>query len=162
VAIGGAIGAVPGAVGLAVYLDPLRRSATGGLNVKVATLDAVPADGVPRKFSVYASRVDAWTKTPEAPVGAVYLRRTGAQQVEAFNVICPHAGCFVDYVPEKTCYLCPCHNSVFALDGKVASADSPAPRGLDQLKCTLQNGAEVWVDFQNYQAGTAVQKPLGA
>ena len=174
VAIGGVLGAVPVASGVAFYLDPLLRNAdgpAGGVKVRVTTLDALPDDGVPRRFPILASRVDAWTKTPEAPIGAVYLLRTKdtATPVTAFSVICPHAGCFVDYVPAlpdyapaQPGYLCPCHNSTFKLDGAVAGLKSPSPRGLDALPCSIENGNEVWVLFQNFQAGTPEKVPLGA
>ncbi len=173
VAIGGVLGAVPVASGVALYLDPLLRNSSGnsdGVKVRVTTLDALPADGVPRRFPILASRVDAWTKTPEAPIGAIYLSRPADAQssVKAYNVICPHAGCFVDYVaalpdaPAQAGYLCPCHNSTFQLNGAVAGRTSPAPRGLDELECSIENGNEVWVRFQNFQAGTADKVPLGA
>ncbi len=174
VAIGGVLGAVPVVSGAALYLDPLLHNSGGdvnGVKVRVTTLDALPDDGVPRRFPILASRTDAWTKTPDAPIGAVYLLRTkdATAPVTAFSVICPHAGCFVDYVktlpdysPTQPGFLCPCHNSTFKLDGAIAGASSPAPRGLDSLQCTIENGNEVWVRFQNFQAGTPNKVPLGA
>jgi len=174
VAIGGVLGAVPVASGVALYLDPLLRNSSGnfnGVKVRVTTLEALPEDGVPRRFPILASRVDAWTKTAESPIGAVYLLRTKDAQkpVKAYNVICPHAGCFVDYVPAlpeaasgQPGYFCPCHNSTFKLDGSIAGQSSPAPRGLDELECSIENSNEVWVQFQNFQAGTADKVPLGA
>src|SRR5437870_5037199 len=95
-AIGAVLGLAPVAAGVRMLLDPLRRrGATGGF-VRVASLDAVPADGVPRKFPVLADREDAWNKFQQVPVGAVYLRRTAEGKLDALNVVCPHAGCFVD------------------------------------------------------------------
>jgi len=157
--IGGVIGIVPFVSGLIVYLDPLRRksSATGPL--RVAALDALPPDGIPRKFQVLATRVDAWNRMPDVPVGAVYLRRTADNKVEAFNVVCPHAGCFVDFVPEKGKYHCPCHNSSFTVAGKIADPASPSPRGLDSLEVQVRDGKEIWVNFQNFQAGRAEKIP---
>src|SRR5688500_5811025 len=110
--IGGLITLVPAAAGLLVYLDPLRKKKTSGTGgaIRVTSLNALPNDGIPRKFPVIADKSDAWNKYPKVPVGAVYLRRTGDTEIQAFNVVCPHAGCFVDYTPEKNCYLCPCHN----------------------------------------------------
>ncbi len=174
VALGGALTAVPVAAGVGFYLDPLLRAqpgGTAGIKVKVTTLDALPDDGVPRQFKVLASQVNGWTKTPETAIGAVFLIRTrGAQPpVKAFNVACPHAGCFVEYVsqipdytPPSPGYFCPCHNSSFQLDGQIARAGSPASRGLDELECFIQNGNEVWVHYQNFQAGAAAKVPLGA
>src|SRR5439155_4467919 len=50
---------VPFASGLAVFLDPLRRKSQSGEFVSVASLNALPDDGAPRKFPVIASRTDA-------------------------------------------------------------------------------------------------------
>jgi Rieske Fe-S protein len=56
-------------------------------------------------------------------------------------------------------YLCPCHNSTFALDGKINDPDSPAPRGLDELAVEVRKNGEVWVKFQNYRAGVSEKIP---
>jgi menaquinol-cytochrome c reductase iron-sulfur subunit len=128
--------------------------------VRVATLEALPADGVPRKFPVLADREDAWNKFQRVPVGAVYLRRTAEGKLEALNVVCPHAGCFVDFIAARGKFLCPCHNSTFAVDGAIADAKSPAARGLDSLTVELRNEREVWVKFQNFEAGKAVKVSL--
>jgi Rieske Fe-S protein len=94
-------------------------------------------------------------------VGAVFLRRTpGESPVQAFNVICPHAGCLVDYTPGEDSFLCPCHNSRFALDGRVENQASPSPRGLDALETVVRNGDEVWVRFRNFRVGIKEKVPV--
>jgi menaquinol-cytochrome c reductase iron-sulfur subunit len=160
VVIGGIVTAIPIAAGLPVILDPLRRPSQAGQPIKVTTLDALPSDGLPRKFSIISSRSDAWTRYESVPIGAVYLRRLAGDQVEALNVVCPHAGCFVDYQPSKSAFFCPCHNSRFAQDGTIADKDSPSPRGMDRLEVELRDGKEVWVRFQNFRSGQAKQEPL--
>jgi menaquinol-cytochrome c reductase iron-sulfur subunit len=158
--LGAVVTLVPFAAGLALWLDPVRRKAqAGGQLVRVAPLSALPDDGVPRKFNVLASRVDAWNKSPESVVGAVYLRRVKGEKPRAFNVVCPHAGCFVDYMESKSSYLCPCHNSTFAVDGKINDPRSPAPRGLDELEVEVRPNSEVWVKFQNFRAGVTDKIP---
>ena len=160
VAIGAIAGLLPAAAGLVVFLDPLRRKSAAGSAVRVASLEALPADGQPVKFPVLATRVDAWNKFREVPIGAVYLRRTDKGRVEAFNVVCPHAGCFVDFLPERGRYLCPCHNSTFTIAGKIDDPSSPAARGLDSLDVEIRNEKEVWVKFQNFEAGSAQKVPV--
>lgn len=157
--IGGVVGIVPAIAGLIVFLDPLRRKTAADGPIRVASLGALPKDGRPYKFPIIARRVDAWNKFPEVPVGAVYLRRTGERQIEALNVVCPHAGCFVDFVPSRECFLCPCHNSTFALDGKINEAKSPSPRPLDTLPVEIR-GDEIYVQFQNFRSGVAEKIPL--
>ena len=159
IVIGGVIKAAPIAAGVRVLVDPLRQKAAGGQVVKVTTLDSLPTDGTPRKFAILASRTDAWNRFPDAPVGAIYLRRTANNGVEALNVVCPHAGCFVDFRVEKKGYYCPCHNSLFAMDGKIADPKSPAPRGLDTLKTEVK-GNEIWVEFQNFRTGMKEKRPV--
>src|SRR5688572_28862611 len=135
---GAIAGVVPLLSGLALLFDPLRRKSAGSQAIRIASVNSIPADGTPRKFPVLASRTDAWNKSPQTPIGAVYLRRTGSNAVKAFNVVCPHAGCFVEYVRARNGYYCPCHKSTFALDGAIASA-SPARRGLDELEVEIRN-----------------------
>lgn len=160
VLIGGLAGIVPAVSGLFVLLDPLRRKSMAGDAVLVASLASLPEDGVPRKFAVIADHTDAWNRMPQVPVGAVYLRRAGETKVQAFNVVCPHAGCFVDYVAAKKGYHCPCHNSSFTLDGRIGDPKSPSPRGLDELEVEIRNDSEIWVRFRNFRAGTAEKIPV--
>lgn len=159
IAIGGAVVAVPAVAGLVAWSDPLRRVTGVAGFVKVATLDALPADGIPRRFAVVADKVDAWTRMPSVPVGAVYLRRTAEKVIAALNTVCPHAGCAVDYQSARGCYFCPCHNSTFGVDGSINDPNSPSPRAMDSLEVDLR-GNEVWVRFQNFQAGHADKRPV--
>jgi menaquinol-cytochrome c reductase iron-sulfur subunit len=160
IAIGGLITLVPAAAGLFVFFDPLRRKSASGGAVLVASLGSLPENGEPRKFPVLATKVDAWNRSPNVPIGAVYLQRFKDGQVRALNVVCPHAGCFVDFRPAKGHYHCPCHDSTFSTDGKVLDPKSPSPRPLDDLKVEIRNGTEIWVTFQNYRAGTHEKIPV--
>jgi menaquinol-cytochrome c reductase iron-sulfur subunit len=155
----GAAVLVPFCAAILALTDPLRAKGGVGEPVKITTLDAIPADGLPRKFPVHASRIDAWNKFQNVPIGAIYLRRTGAQ-VEALNVVCPHAGCFIDFSPAKRKFICPCHNSSFTMDGKIANPKSPSPRGMDALPVEVQPDGTVWVTFQNFRAGTRDKIPV--
>lgn len=152
--------AVPTGAGLNAFLQPLRVSSDGaGILRRLTTLEALPADGIPRRFQVVADRVNVWNRTPGVPVGAVYLVRRGEKEIKAFNVTCPHAGCVVDFAPDKHAFLCPCHNSTFALDGAVNDPKSPSPRGLDELAVEIREGREVWVRFQNFRVGVHERVP---
>lgn len=158
--ISAVIGIIPGLAGLTVIFDPLLRKSSAGGFVRVTSLAALPNDGLPRRFSVMADRSDVWNKFPDTPIGAVYLRRTGETSAEALNVVCPHAGCFVDFVAARRGYFCPCHNSSFALDGKINDPKSPSPRAMDKLEVEVRNGSEIWVRFQNFEAGKKEKHPV--
>lgn len=154
-----AVGA-PAAVGTRVFLDPLTRLKTVENFVKVTTLDTLPEDGTPVQFPVLADRRDAWTKFTQVPIGAVFLQRQTKDKLLALSVVCPHAGCFVDYVEEQQGFLCPCHNSLFLKDGGLKDEQSPSPRPLDTLEVQVRNRNEVWVRFQDFQLGVTEKKPV--
>lgn len=156
--IGGLVGIVPFAAGMATFLDPLlrRKKAAGegeSTSRRVASLAAIPTDGTPVQVPVTADLTDAWNREPNQPIGAVYLRRVG-DKVECFNAICPHAGCFVGYAADRQVFQCPCHTSSFKLDGE-RIMPSPSPRNMDALAVDqekLKQG-EVWVQFENFYPG---------
>lgn len=152
----------PLAVGIVTFLSPLfKRSSTS--KVRVALLDQVPDDGMPRAFPVITDRIDAWTKYPAQRIGSVYLiRKPGEEKPLALTAKCPHAGCFVGYTPGDSLFRCPCHTSAFNLDGTRARGDAEvAPRGMDHLPVELVSIAtadggktnEVWVEFIDFQTG---------
>lgn len=165
--IGGFVGLFPLAAGLFTFANPLRSrkgaaaSGQSGRLVRIATLAALPDDGVPRQFPVIADRQDAWTRYQNEAIGAVYLcRQPGSEEIQAFNATCPHAACFVAFNRDRDAYQCPCHDSVFGVDGKLNSG--PSPRGLDQLDAELRptgEQKEIWVRYVDYYAGIEEKKP---
>ncbi len=61
-----------------------------------------------------------------------FLVRLNDGRLLALSRRCPHLGCTVNYQPSGQVFLCPCHQSRFALTG--AYLAGPAPRGLYALK----------------------------
>jgi Rieske Fe-S protein len=157
IVVGGLISVSPFAVGLVAIFDPLRRKRAQGGFIRVATLDAL-SDDAPRFFQVIADKHDAWNYYPKEPLGGVYLRKNGTGEVECLNASCPHAGCNVDFVPAKSVFKCPCHNSTFEPDGqRIDPEHCPSPRALDTLEIDqekLKQTGEIYVRYQNFRAGT--------
>ncbi len=161
VVLGGLAWLAPILSGMAALLYPLRQKGAAGEPVRLASLDSLPADGTPRRVPVIAPRVNAWS-TSEEPVGAVYLRRTGPAEVLALQVVCPHAGCTVEFQPLPSDsgggapgFVCPCHKALFDLEGRRLPGANPSPRDMDQLEVEIRAGDQVWVHFQNFLLGTA-------
>lgn len=129
----------PVGIGLASFLSPLFRKSQSA-QVRVALLEQVPDDGVPRFFPVTAERIDAWTRHPAQRVGAVYLvRKAGEAKPVAFTAKCPHAGCFIGFTPGEELFKCPCHTSSFKLDGTRARGDAEvSPRDMDELPVEIR------------------------
>jgi cytochrome b6-f complex iron-sulfur subunit len=63
-------------------------------------------------------------------------------RVYAVNALCPHQECLVNWKPEKAVFLCPCHGSTFAADGKYLQG--PANKDLQTFPAKLE-GEMVWV-----------------
>ncbi len=61
-----------------------------------------------------------------------FLVRLSGGQLLVLSRRCPHLGCTVNYQPSQNIFLCPCHQSRFALNGAYLSG--PAPRGLYELR----------------------------
>ena len=165
VTIGALVGIVPIAVGVATFLNPLRKSVKAKQRpegsdaegfYRVTALESLGE--TPQAFKIIADRKDAWNRFPKEAIGAVYLSRIGTGDVRAFNVSCPHLGCAVDWRPAKHAYHCPCHNSAFGPDG-TRSPESPSARDLDSLLVKIEGG-QVWVKFQNFKAGETEKKPV--
>jgi Rieske Fe-S protein len=91
----------------------------------------------------------------DVTLGAVWLIRRGAE-VQAFSTVCPHAGCAVDWDAHKREFACPCHASAFGPDG--ARVAGPAPRGMDQLDCSVSED-RVRVAWRRYRQGVPGKEP---
>lgn len=150
---------VPLAAGLAFFADPVlrRRSTMKGATadgyLPVAKVADLPADGTPVRYSLIADKIDAWNLFRQQTVGTVYLRKIEGQVI-AFNDVCPHLGCKVDYKPADGTFFCPCHASRFNLEG-VRQNEIP-PRDMDRLEYREEDGV-VWVKYQNFQRGKAAK-----
>lgn len=80
------------------------------------------------------NRVDGWKVLSEK--GTAWVVKHSDNSVTAFGPQCTHLGCAYHWDDRKDQFLCPCHNSLFAMDGKVISG--PAPRPLDRYATKLQ------------------------
>lgn len=80
----------------------------------------------------------------EFPGGvAGLLFRTKSGELGAVNAVCTHAGCIVNWSgqdPAKA-FGCPCHGSVFTIDGKVERG--PAAKPLAHYAVKMSNGDAV-------------------
>ena len=57
-------------------------------------------------------------------------------EVRAFNAVCTHVECTVEYRPNRGDIFCNCHNGVYDLNGQNVSG--PPPRPLEAYKVTLR------------------------
>jgi menaquinol-cytochrome c reductase iron-sulfur subunit len=88
----------------------------------------------PVEMSFRRNRVDGWKVISEK--STAWVVKQADNSVVAFGPQCTHLGCAYHWEEGKNEFLCPCHSSLFALDGKVLSG--PAPRPLDRYDVKLQ------------------------
>ena len=70
------------------------------------------------------------------------LIQTPAGEYRAFDAICTHLDCTVQYRPEESLIWCACHNGRYDLTGKNVSG--PPPRPLEEFKVNVR-GDEIVV-----------------
>jgi menaquinol-cytochrome c reductase iron-sulfur subunit len=90
----------------------------------------------PIEMAFRRNRVDGWKVTSEK--GTAWVVKQADDSVVAFGPQCTHLGCAYHWEEGKNDFLCPCHTSVFSVDGKVVSG--PAPRPLDRYETKVQGG----------------------
>lgn len=62
----------------------------------------------------------------------------------AFDAVCPHAGCIVQYDQSNRAFACPCHGSVF--NGQTGAVENgPAPTGLARVAISRGSDGQLYV-----------------
>ena len=87
----------------------------------------------PVEMTFRKTRVDGWKVISEK--STTWVVKDATSRITAFGPQCTHLGCAYHWEDSKNEFLCPCHNSLFAIDGRVVSG--PAPRPLDRYETKL-------------------------
>ncbi len=111
--------------------------------------------GEPLELSSTVTVIDGWMKTSE--VKSVWAVRQKDQSVTVYSPLCTHLGCGYRWDRSEETFKCPCHNSVFDIEGKVLKG--PAPRPLDTLPVKVEGG-KLLVLFKEFKAGTPKKEEL--
>ena len=147
------------ALGLAAAglgLVPVLRSVVGAASLEairgpegfLPLLPLAELSAEPREVLLSGEVHDAW------------LRQTQdlGDHPRVFSSICPHLGCAVDYDPGARHFLCPCHGSVFGVDGAVLAG--PSPRSLDPLPVQVETDGRVSCRYLRFAPGVAARRGL--
>jgi menaquinol-cytochrome c reductase iron-sulfur subunit len=95
--------------------------------VDAADLRQIPLN-TPQELVFRRNKIDGWKITSEK--STAWVIKTADQQAVAFAPQCTHLGCAYHFDERNRNFVCPCHNSIFGIDGNVLSG--PAPRPLDR------------------------------
>jgi cytochrome b6-f complex iron-sulfur subunit len=105
--------------------------------------EAGPADAFPR------NTVTAFMG------GRFYLSRQADGGFIALSLRCTHLGCSVNWEPDKSRFICPCHSSAFNMKGEVLNP--PAARALSYYPVYVENST-VKVDIGTIISRNAFEK----
>jgi menaquinol-cytochrome c reductase iron-sulfur subunit len=89
---------------------------------------------VPEEVVFRRNRVDGW-KISSEKTSAWVIKEPG-NRITAFAPQCTHLGCAYHWEEQRQQFVCPCHSSIFARDGRVLSG--PAPRPLDRYDVKIE------------------------
>jgi menaquinol-cytochrome c reductase iron-sulfur subunit len=121
---------------------------------ELASLDSLPV-GTPVDLPFTEVSADAFIERES--MHHVWAVRTSAAAVTVYSPICPHLGCRYDWDARLSRFMCPCHGSVYTLDGRVVSG--PAPRPLDALPVEIKKG-KLYVEWEQFKPGTPQKIPI--
>ncbi len=153
--LGYAVGIFSGLIGVALGI-PFVASLIGpslrmkeGRFTKVADLDSLP-QGRPISLRYPDVAQDAYVRSQT--VRNVWAVKKSSAEVTVFSPICPHLGCHYDWSSREGEFICPCHGSRFAIDGKVLGG--PAPRSLDTMPVQIIAGS-LYVKWERFKVGVS-------
>jgi menaquinol-cytochrome c reductase iron-sulfur subunit len=126
------IGAALGLPALAYLLVPprMRRQSLWAEAGDISQL----ALRTPVEMTFRRNRVDGWKVTSEK--STAWVVKNSSNEVTAFAPQCTHLGCAYHWDQAKNEFVCPCHNSLFSIEGKVLGG--PAPRPLDRYQTKIE------------------------
>jgi menaquinol-cytochrome c reductase iron-sulfur subunit len=119
--------------------------------VDVGAVDQVSASE-PRQFDHVTAIKDGWMESRSRK--AVWAIKQADGSVTVYSPICPHLGCGYRWDDGDRKFKCPCHGSVYDINGQVLGG--PAPRPLDHLPAKTENG-RLLVIYKEFKAGLREQ-----
>ncbi len=122
--------------------------------VEAGTVDGLKS-GVPQEQTYRVTLQDGWMKTTATK--SIWAVRQSEGEVTVFAPLCTHLGCGYHWDSDDLTFKCPCHNSIFSVDGKVIAG--PAPWPLDRLPVKMEDG-RLFIIYKQFKSGTSKQIEL--
>ena len=153
--IGKIIGGIATLIGASLFiplasytiLPALKKNPWGWLSVlNLRTLSSEK----PVQVKVVSSQKDGWYKFTS--VKSVWAVRKKNSEVAIYSPLCTHLGCGYRWEEDRKVFFCPCHASVFDINGKVLAG--PAPRPLDTLPIKIEEN-NILTLYKEFKSGTS-------
>lgn len=151
------LGTVTAAVLAVPFASSLFGPALRRKNIHWTRVGKLPAlaSGHPANISFTDMVEDAYLR--ENVTRNIWIVQLPSGGLTVYSPICPHLGCHYNWNDASGHFACPCHGSVFALDGTVLAG--PSPRPLDTLSAKIENG-ELYVGWERFETGTSRKIPV--
>lgn len=146
-------GAIVGIPLLGSFVGPAFRTSKTSW-IKVGDIGALPV-GRPVSLKVADVQADAYIR--ESVIRHLWAVRRSGAEVTVFSPTCTHLGCQFTWNTANGHFECPCHGSVYALDGTVLGG--PAPRRLDTLPTRMEKN-ELYVEWKRFKSGDPEKHPV--
>lgn len=108
---------------------PLAISSCTSQKSKELTIASPRSDGFQAIGTVSELNAQGQILAEKTALGKILVISAPAdsKQLIAVKPTCTHAGCTVTYEKEQNAFVCPCHDSKFAHDGKVIQGPATQP-----------------------------------
>jgi quinol---cytochrome c reductase iron-sulfur subunit, bacillus type len=137
-------------------LFPILRRTTEVEPSPVGPLSDFSNLSEPLARTIQTEQLDGWRKSVSEKT--VYVTKDIHGQLCVLSSVCPHLGCTVPWVGERSEFVCPCHGGTFAPDGSRVSG--PPLRGMDTLATVIQDG-QLQIRFQYFRQLVADKEVVG-
>ncbi len=147
---------------LAAEISPLAVASTGTLRIKLPDFPALLSESGSVRLGINPLR--GFPPAGPMPNGQFYpviINRGANNTFYALNSRCTHQSCVVDPMDASSNQInCPCHGSVFAVDGKRLGGPATGALAKYTLKFNGQDALEVQIPGLGYSViGSSVQAP---
>ncbi len=106
------------------------------------------SSGQPQDMNFRVTVTDAYLQ--QEVTRSVWVIKHSSSDLTVFSPICTHLGCHFKWNPQTRHFECPCHGSVWSIDGKVLGG--PAPRPLDTFPYKIVDG-KLYVEWERFKVG---------
>jgi menaquinol-cytochrome c reductase iron-sulfur subunit len=131
---------------ISAIINPNQKKITHSFS-KATNLESIQ-ENKPVNIPILTSSRDAYLH--ETVMHNIWIVRKSNDNITAFSPICPHLGCSYNWNSSTKQFKCPCHGSVFNINGKLLSG--PAPRGLDTLPIKIKDDV-IYVAWETFRVG---------
>ncbi|MBI1822558.1 MAG: ubiquinol-cytochrome c reductase iron-sulfur subunit [Nitrospirae bacterium] len=121
---------------------------------EMGPLDRIPVNQ-PKEFQINRTLSSGWMKTNS--VQTVWAFRKPEGPVVVYSPLCTHLGCGYHWDDQEKNFICPCHNSVYDMEGKVLSG--PAPRPLDTLPTQIKDD-RLFILYKEFKTGLSGKQEI--